>query len=126
MRCIFHLLILLLALLQAGFCAALPAAQLVPVGSRIAAEVFVWTDTCNVYVLRDRNTALLINIGDGSVLDHLSEIGVTQVEWVLFTDHHREQTQGARRLAGTATKIAVPELERELFEQPAAFRKMNV
>ena len=53
-------------------------------------DLFVWTDTCNVYVLRDNDTALLIDIGDGSVLDRLADIGVTRVEWVLVTDHHRE------------------------------------
>src|SRR4029453_4171524 len=61
-------------------------------------DFFVWTDTCNVYVLREGETALLIDLGDGSVLDHLSQIGVKNVEWVLFTHHHREQSQGASRL----------------------------
>ena len=50
-----------------------------------APDLFAWTDTCNVYVLRDGDAALLIDLGDGSVLDHLSEIGVKRVEWVLFT-----------------------------------------
>ncbi|MGH7946762.1 MAG: hypothetical protein ACREF9_17430, partial [Opitutaceae bacterium] len=30
-------------------------------------DLFVWTDTCNVYVLRDGDAALLIDLGDGSV-----------------------------------------------------------
>lgn len=88
-------------------------------------NLFVWTDSCNVYVLRDGEAALLINLGDGSVLDHLAEIGVRQVEWVLFTDHHREQTQGGARLPATQAKIAAPEGERALFEKPASFRKMQ-
>lgn len=96
-----------------------PAAQAFP-------DLFVWTDTCNVYVLREGDAALLIDLGDGTVLDHLSEIGVRQVEWVLFTHHHREQCQGAPRLAGTGTKLAAPEAERALFERPTDFRKMNV
>lgn len=89
-------------------------------------DVFVWTGTCNVYVLRDADAALLIDLGDGSVLDHLSEIRVKRVEWVLFTHHHREQCQGASKLTGTGAKIAAPEAERELFEKPASFRRMNV
>jgi glyoxylase-like metal-dependent hydrolase (beta-lactamase superfamily II) len=89
-------------------------------------DLFVWTDTCNVYVLRDGDAALLIDLGDGRVLEHLPEIGVKQVEWVLFTHHHREQCQGAPRLQGTATKVAAPEAERALFEHPTDFRKMNV
>lgn len=102
------------------------AATLVPVASEIAPDLFVWTDTCNVYVLRDSDAAILINLGDGSVLDHLQEIGVKRVEWILFTDHHREQCQGAPRLKGTGTKVAAPEAERDLFEKPAEFRKMKV
>src|SRR6185436_16760122 len=89
-------------------------------------DLFVWTDTCNVYVVRDGDAALLIDLGDGSVLDHLGEIGVNHVEWVLFTHHHREQCQGSEKLKRTGAKIAAPEMERELFEKPASFRKMNV
>ena len=88
-------------------------------------DVFRWTDTCNVYVIRDGSAALLIDLGDGSVLDHLSEIGVDRVEWVLFTHHHREQCQGAGRLNRDRTQVAAPEAERPFFEQPAAFRKMR-
>src|SRR5687767_1484386 len=87
---------------------------------------FTWTDTCNVYVFRDGDAALLIDLGDGSVLDHLSLIGVKHVEWVLFTHHHREQCQGAPKLAEWKAKIGAPEAERALFEQPARFRKMQV
>ncbi len=53
-------------------------------------DLFVWSDTCNVYALREGDSALLIDLGDGSVLDHLSELGIKQLEWVLFTHHHRE------------------------------------
>jgi glyoxylase-like metal-dependent hydrolase (beta-lactamase superfamily II) len=96
-----------------------PAAELFP-------ELFVWTDTCNVYVLRDGDAALLIDLGDGSVLDRLGDIGVKRVEWVLLTHHHREQCQGATRLKGSGAQVAAPEAERALFERPTDFRKMNV
>ena len=86
-------------------------------------DLFVWTDTCNVYVLREGDTALLIDLGDGSVYDHLAEIGVKQVEWVLFTHHHREQCQGIDRVDRTVTKVAAPKAEQALFEQPTEFRK---
>ena len=94
-----------------------------------APDLFAWTDTCNVYVLRDGDAALLINLGDGSVLEHFSEVGVKRVEWVLFTDHHREQCQGASKLGPwreRGTRVAAPEAERALFERPLEFRKMNV
>lgn len=86
-------------------------------------QLFVWTDTCNVYVLRDADTALLIDLGDGSVLGHLSEIGVSKVSHVLFTHHHREQCQGIDRLDRVNTQVLAPLAERDLFEKPTDFRK---
>lgn len=89
-------------------------------------DLYRWTDTCNVYVLREGDAALLIDLGDGSVLDHLRDIGVKRVEWVLFTHHHREQCQGVARLDGIGAKVAAPEAERAFFERPLDFRKMQV
>lgn len=86
-------------------------------------DLFVWTDTCNVHVLRDGDVALLIDLGDGSVLGHLAEIGIKRVEWVMFTHHHREQCQGIERLDRTVTKVAAPKFEQALFEKPNEFRK---
>jgi glyoxylase-like metal-dependent hydrolase (beta-lactamase superfamily II) len=102
------------------------AQRLQPVVRQVDPNVFVWSDTCNVYVIRDQDAALLIDLGDGSVLDHLSEIGVRRIEWVLFTHHHREQCQGAPRLQGIGAKVAGPEVERALFESPTEYRKMEV
>ncbi len=87
--------------------------------------VYLWQDTCNVYVLKHGDTALLIDLGDGEVLKHLAEIGVKQVEWVIFTDHHRELCQGAPKLDRATTKVASSELEKEIFENPLSFRKWN-
>lgn len=41
------------------------------------------------------------------MLDHLAEIGVKRVEWVLFTHHHCEQCQGAPKLQGRGVKLSV-------------------
>src|SRR5438874_1033450 len=117
-----------LLLLLSG-CATLPTPPAATIGFRRPdpanhPDLYLWTDTCNVYVIRDGESALLIDLGDGSVLDHLAEIGIKQVDWVLFTHHHREQCQGYPKLKGA--KVGAPAAERELFEQPAKFRKMNV
>src|SRR5277367_2432144 len=96
--------------------------------TKIRDGIYRWTDTCNVYVLRDGDAALLIDLGDGSVLDALGTIGVKQVDWVLFTHHHREQCQGAAKLATwreRGTKVATSQIERPLFEQPASYRRMR-
>ena len=86
-------------------------------------DLFVWTDTCNVSVLRDGDAALLFDLGDGSVLNHLTDIGVKRVEWLLLTHHHREQCQGIHRIDRAMTKVAAPKAEQALFEKPTEFRK---
>lgn len=88
-------------------------------------QLLQWTDNCNVYVLRDGDAAILINLGNGSVLTRLEEMGITRVEWVIFTDHHRENCQGFERLNRQITKVAVPIGERELFETPTKFRSWS-
>ena len=100
----------------------LAAEQLVLATEGIA-NVFVHRDTCNVYVLRDGDAALLVNLGDGSVLEALKNSGVKSVEWILLTDHHREVCQGSERVDRAATKVAAPRLEQELLESPRQFRK---
>jgi glyoxylase-like metal-dependent hydrolase (beta-lactamase superfamily II) len=87
--------------------------------------VQLWQDTCNVYVLKHEDAALVINLGDGSVLEHLAEIGVKRVEWVLLTDHHRELCQGAPKLDRAVTKVATSEAEKEILENPLSFRKWH-
>jgi hypothetical protein len=89
------------------------------------ADLYAWTDTANIYVLRDGDRALLFDLGDGSVLGKLAGIGVRTVEWVLFTHHHREQVQGSPLLAKWHPRIGAPEAERAFFETPSAWRKMK-
>lgn len=94
--------------------------------AELAPDVFRFADTCNVYVLRDGDAAVLIDFGDGGVVDHLPAVGVRRVEWVLFTHHHREQLQGWPRRRPAGAKAAGPQAERELFETPQKFRPAAV
>lgn len=97
--------------------------SLIPVES--VPNLYQWTDVCNAYVFRDGDKALLIDLGNGSVLSHLADIGVSQVEWILFTHHHREQCQGYPLLKDPDTQIAAPAAERILFERPSDFAKVK-
>lgn len=122
-----------LAALWTNAVLAASAAVLKPVDASGWPGLFLWTDTCNVYVVREGDAALLIDLGDGSVLDHLGEVGVERVEWVLFTHHHREQCLGGARWTGAGQEtqpsrpwFAGPAAEWELFERPADFRKLEV
>ena len=88
-------------------------------------DVFLWQDVVNVYVLRSGDAAVLVGLGDGSVLDSLGELGVRRLEWVLLTQHHREHCLGSGKLASWKAKIAAPERERALLERPTSFRKIR-
>lgn len=101
----------------------LPAAELWQPAADLLPDVFAVTDTCNSYVLRDGDAALLIDVGAGGVVDHLNAIGVSRVERILFTHHHREQCQGMPHVDRSRAVVAAPEAEQELFQQPTEFRK---
>lgn len=86
-------------------------------------DLFSWTSTCNSYVLRDGDAALVVDLGDGSLVGHLSKVGIKHIDWVLFTDHHREGCQGIEQVDRTKTKVAASKTEQEIFEKPTSYRK---
>ena len=88
---------------------------------QILPDLFLFADTCNVYVVRRGERALLVDCGSGAVVDHLDELGVVAVDWVLFTHHHRDQCFGAPRLIDAGARLAVPGHERALFERADAY-----
>ena len=83
----------------------------------IAPDIFQWSDPWNVHVLRDGAAALLIDLGDGSVLGARGGIGVRKAEWILFTHHHREQGQ---RTATNHPQREEPGRRREAVDGPVA------
>ncbi len=87
----------------------------------ISPNLYVLRDTCNVYVLKDGNRAILIDFGSGHVLNLLSQIGVTRVDAILHTHHHRDQCQGDFRAAAERIPIIVPQHERYLFDDAENF-----
>ncbi|HET8527352.1 MAG TPA: MBL fold metallo-hydrolase [Gaiellaceae bacterium] len=73
-------------------------------------------DTCNVYVLHAGDgAAVLVDFGDGRVLDRLDELGVRLVTDVLLTHHHRDQLGGLARAAAAGIRIWAPPVEVELI-----------
>ena len=99
--------------------AKLPLSKTVP--RRISEHLFVIEDTCNVYVIRDGDHCVLIDFGSGCVLKHLASLGITKIDWILHTHHHRDQAQGDWIAIERGIPIAVPAHERHLFEDVERF-----
>ena len=83
--------------------------------AELAPGVARFRDTCNVYVLRSGRDAVLVDFGNGDVLDRLADLGVDRVTDVLLTHHHRDQLQGLRRAVDAGARIWVPPVERDLI-----------
>ena len=83
--------------------------------SRITDQLYLFRDTCNVFVLSSGQEAMLVDFGSGDVLDHLTMIGVDRVTDVLMTHHHRDQGQGLARAVEAGIRIWVPHTEQDLF-----------
>ncbi len=88
---------------------------------RISDNLYVFEDTCNVYVIRDGSSCVLIDFGSGKVLDYLSGLGISKVDWVLHTHHHRDQCQGDWKAVERGIPIAVPAHEKNLFADARNF-----
>jgi len=89
--------------------------------TELSEHLLVYHGPINVGIVRDGKKALLIDCGDGSVSGALPKLGITKVEQIVFTHHHRDQACGAYDLAARGAKIAVPEDERDYFANPARY-----
>jgi glyoxylase-like metal-dependent hydrolase (beta-lactamase superfamily II) len=88
---------------------------------KLSENLFLLEDTCNVYLVRDGNRGLVIDFGSGKILDYLQGLGITRVDWILHTHHHRDQCQGDYRAVERTIPIAVPAHERHLFADAENF-----
>jgi len=88
---------------------------------RITDHLYKFSDICNVYIIKDEDRGILIDAGSGKVLDYLGQIGISRIDWVVHTHHHRDQCWGDHRLIQKGAGTAVPEYERYLFEEAEEF-----
>ena len=84
--------------------------------ARISENLFVLADTCNVYLVKDRDRGVLVDFGSGRILDFLNELGVVAIDLILHTHYHRDQAQGDLLAHARGIPTAVPAHERHLFE----------
>jgi glyoxylase-like metal-dependent hydrolase (beta-lactamase superfamily II) len=88
---------------------------------QISPSLYVFEDSCNVYVLKSGDKALLIDFGTGDILNAVADIGVTRVDRVLITHHHRDQVQGLVDLGDYSFQVVAPAGESKFLEDVEAF-----
>jgi glyoxylase-like metal-dependent hydrolase (beta-lactamase superfamily II) len=88
---------------------------------KLSENLYSLEDTCNVYLIREGSRGILIDFGSGKILDYLPGLGISKIEWVLHTHHHRDQCQGDYKAVERSIPIAVPAHERHLFADAENF-----
>ena len=73
----------------------------------------------NTGILRDGQRALLIDPSGTSLQTTLNEVGITQIDQIIFTHHHRDSTSGFPFPENT--KIGVPKAEEQWFTNVESF-----
>ena len=84
-------------------------------------DLFLFEDSCHVYLIRRGERAIAIDFGTGRVLDELADIGVTGLDWIVHTHHHRDQCEGDHLAVAADTRLAVPEWEAHYFQEAEHF-----
>jgi len=75
----------------------------------------------NVGVIIVNGKALIIDSGEGDILKAAESLGISEIEWVLYTHFHRDQCAGAGLLEQSGVKLAVPASEEAYFHQATEF-----
>lgn len=92
-----------------------------PMVRQISPSLYLFEDTCNVYIIRRGERAILIDCGLGMAVEALTSLGIRQVDWVLQTHFHRDQCDGTPTLAKRGAKVAAPRAELGYFAEADNF-----
>ena len=90
---------------------------------KITENIYCYQDYVNVFVIKNEDSAILIDFGSGNVLNHLHEIGVDKVDYLFHTHYHRDQCSGDKSAIERNIKIAASRKEKKLFDQAETFWK---
>ena len=88
---------------------------------QIETDLFVHEDSCKAYVIRRGNRAIAIDFGTGALLEEMPSIGVSHLDWILHTHHHRDQCVGDHLALPGGTRIGAPEWEAHYFREAEHF-----
>ena len=89
--------------------------------TKLSDHLYIYHGHINVGIVCDGRRALLIDCGDASVCEPLSDIGINTVDTIIFTHYHRDQSCGVFDLAASGVRIGAPLKEQNCFENVAAY-----
>ena len=87
--------------------------------SQLSEHLYVHHGHVNTGILRNGDRALLIDPSATTLQTTLAELGITNVEQILFTHHHRDNTTGF--LMPDNIRVGVPEKEAAWFTEVETF-----
>ena len=87
--------------------------------SQLSEHLYVHRGHVNTGILRDGDCALLIDPSGTTLQTELTELGITNVEQILFTHHHRDNTTGFPMPDNI--RVGVPEKEAAWFAEVETF-----
>lgn len=82
---------------------------------QISDHLYLFKDSCRVYIVRSGDESVLVDFGTGDVLAALETLGMNRVSDVLMTHHHRDGGQGLDKAVAAGIRLWVPHAEQDLF-----------
>ena len=87
--------------------------------TQLSQHLYIHHGHVNTGILRDDNRALLIDPSGTSLQSSLTDLGITHIERILFTHHHRDSTSGFTFRDNVIA--GVPEAEKQWFSDVKSF-----
>ena len=76
--------------------------------TQLLPDLFLFSDTCNVYVIRDGDEAIAIDFGGGKWLASLKSLGIRKLAHVYLTHSHPDQCAGLLKRKAWPFEIHAP------------------
>ena len=87
--------------------------------TQLSPSIYIHHSHVNTGIIRDGNKALLIDASGTSIQSTLTELGITEVERILYTHHHRDNVAGY--IFPENAIVGVPQTEVQWFTEVDTF-----
>lgn len=84
--------------------------------TKISDGLWLIKDTCNVYLIKEKERAIAIDFGSGQWLHTIDQLGIRFLDHVFLTHHHRDQCYGLENESSFNFKIHAPAGEKDFLD----------